>query len=478
VATSPKVQWRQVQQVLGEQRIEQVVVGDKVVNIGHNEGSVIIQAQAGTQAADRVHPRPPPRALPRQVAGFLNRDPEARLASQALARGQVVDLHGLDGVGKTALISQVMHTQLPGHFPDGMVYLSARHQEREDLLQDLFEAFFDTDGSVKARENEVGRYMAGKRALVVVDDANHLEEGDAEALTQALSDCSVLIAGREQQIWQGAAVWLRGLPRQEAVALFERHWGPLAAQDRPTVEAICTALEDVPLAVVKTASTASKRHRSLAQVLQEVQPRTETPEPIGQSFWAIASMLSEGEKQLLGGLATPGGETVGVEALPVITGLPPEKIDQYLGRLQKMGLVHANSPRFSLDEGFRPYIRHYWASEEMRERGADYYLRQARQLRAQSRDPDEENVINALRYYFRRKEWQQVITIARHMEGYLAVAGRWGQWRKRLQNAWAAAREMGDRATEAWAQNQLGVIATGLGDTAAASGRRWATGQA
>jgi hypothetical protein len=473
MASAQQVQWQEIQSVLSRsgQPIQQVPFAQYVLNVGMVQGGVINMAAAGEQAADRIRPRPaPPHVLPRAVAGFLDREQEQSAVGQALARGQVIDLHGPDGMGKTALISQAMVGQLPSAFPDGMVYLSARHESCEDLLQELFESFFETGGGhVKVSENDVRRSMAGKRALIAVDDANHLEEREAEALTQAVPQCALLIAGREQQVWQGVAVPLRGLPRDQAIALFERHWGQIPAEERPAVEAICEALACMPLAVIQTATAAAKRNAPLAQVLQEVRPHRDQRDPVDQAVHVIGSLLSEGERRLLGGLAAPGGASVDLEALEAITGLPLDKIDAYMARLQKMGLVHADDHRYSLDDGLRPYIRQYGADEEMRARAADYYRRRAGQLRGQSRDPDEENVMAALGYYYQRQQWEQVVEIVRAMEPYLATTGRWGQWRKRLHHAWQAARELGDRATEAWAQNQLGIVALSLADTAAAT---------
>jgi hypothetical protein len=473
MSSAQQVQWQEVQKILNSsgQPVQQVPFAQYVVNIGAVQGGVINLAGPGKEAVDRIHPRPnPPHILPRGVSGFLDREQEQRAVGQALARGQVVDVHGPDGMGKTALVSQAMYSQLPSAFPDGMVYLSARHETAEDLLQELLESFFETgEGHVKVTENDVRRSMAGKRALIAVDDANHLEEGEAEALAQVVPQCALLIAGREQQLWQGVGVPLGGLPKEEAVALFERHWGSVPAQERPTVGAICEALGDVPLAIIKTASTAAKRNVPLSQVLHEVQPRIEPRNPIGQTVGMIGGLLSEGEQRVLAGLAAPGGASVGLDALEAITGLPLETINRYLARLEKMELVHPEDHRYSLDNGIRPTIRQVGVDEEMERRAAEYYRQRAGELRGQSPDPDEENVIAALGYCYQRQQWKQVIEIVRAMEPYLATTGRWGQWRKRLHNAWQAARELGDRASEAWAQNQLGVIALGLADAAAAA---------
>ncbi|HFD40472.1 MAG TPA: hypothetical protein ENJ31_11580, partial [Anaerolineae bacterium] len=420
MAAPQPVSWEQVQSILDRQPTQQVPFAQYVVHIGAVQGGVINLAAPGQQAANRLHPLPqPPRVLPRRISGFVDREEEQRTLGQALARRQVVDLHGPDGLGKTALISRAMHSQLPGAFPDGMVYLSARHETRQDLLQALVKHFFAADDSLHVTDNDARRLMADKRALIAVDDVNHLEEGEAEDLTQIVPNCALLIAGREQQVWSGEDVPLGGLPREQAVALFERRWGPLGDRERPLAEAICRALGDAPLAIIKTASTARSRRVPLEQVWQEVQPPAAQPDPLGQAVSMMGRHLSAEERRLLGGLVAPGAATVGVGALPAITGLTPAQVNQALPSLQAMGLVQAHSPRYSVDEGLRPYIRRYGVDEGMRQRAADYYRQQAGRLRGEGKDPDEENVINALRHYYRRQQWPQVIEIARAIEPYL-----------------------------------------------------------
>ncbi len=474
MSSPQQIQWQDVQQILDAsgQPIQQVPFAQYVVNIGAVQGGALNFAASGQRAADRVRPlRETPRVLPRPVPGFLDRAQEQGQIGQALARGRTVDIHGPDGAGKTSLISQAMHGQLPSAFPDGTVYLRAEGEAYDDLLQDLLKQFYDV-GQEPARftENEVRRYLAKKRAVVAVDDANDLDEDSAEALLQVVPNCALLVAGREQRLWQGTTVTLGGLPRDEALALFERNWGQVTPQDRPTMEAICEALGDVPKALVKTARMAAQRGVSLAQVLQEVRPQPERQDPMGQAAWMLGFHLSEGERRTLAGLAAPGGPTLEFDALAYITQIADAKLQEYLVRLQKLDLVHATDGRYGLDEGLRPHVERLGVDEEMRARAAHYYLQRAGALRPHSKDPDEENVLAALDYFYQRRQWREVIQIARATDRYLATAGRWGQWRRQLDKALYAARQSGDRAAEAWAQNQLGVVAVGAESAAVARG--------
>jgi hypothetical protein len=472
MTTTPKVKRQEVKDVLRGQSIEQMPSSQYTVNIGAIQGGVIDLAPPGKRAEDRIRSLPrPPRTLPRQVPGFLDREQEQAQIGQVLARRRTVDLHGPDGTGKTALISQAMHGQLPTAFPDGTVYVRAKGDTYDDLLQDLLKQFYDVgQDPIHFTENDVRRHLAEKRALVAVDDANDLDEDDTAALLDVVPKSALLVAGHQRKLWQSTGVPLGGLPRQQAVALFERACGQAAPQDRPTVESICQALGDVPKAILKAAAIAAQRKVPLDQVLQEVQPQPQRRDPVGQTAWMLGLHLSEGERRTLAGLAAPGGPTVSREALAHITQLAAAKLEKYLARLQKMGLVWSTDGRYGLDEAVLPHIRQFGVDEAMRARAALYYLQHAGQLRPRSKDPDEDNVLASLDYFFRRGQGREVIQIARAVDRYLATAGRWGQWRRVLQRALHAAQQIGDRATEAWAKNQLGVVALGAGNAAAAEG--------
>ena len=144
--TTPQVQGQQVQQILKGQHVQPVTAANFAMSIGAVQGGIVNIAPPGQRAHDRIRPRAqPPRILPRTVPGFLDRDHELAEVGEALARGHVVDLNGSDGVGKTALISQAMRMQLPGRYPDGLVYIRGHHEVPEDTLQEIFEAFFEAD---------------------------------------------------------------------------------------------------------------------------------------------------------------------------------------------------------------------------------------------------------------------------------------------------------------------------------------------
>ena len=454
-----QVQWKDVQDVLSGQHVEQVTLGQYVVNIGAVQGGVINLASPGKKAADRIRPRrTPPRILPRTVQGFLDRERELGLVGRALARGQTVDLHGPDGMGKTALISRAMQMQLPSAFPDGMVYVSGRHQTYEDLLQDLFESFFEVDGHIKVSEDEFRRYLVNKRALIAVDDANNLREGETEALAQAMPQSGILIAGRQPQVWQGVAVALRGLPKEQGAALFERHWGQVSTRDRPVVEGICEALDNMPLSIIKTATTIIQHHVPLVQVLRQVQSPAAGYDPVGQAFGLVADRLSAEERRVLGAIAASSEARVDLEELQRISALSVEEIAHHLDSLKQVGLVQKDDSRYSLDNGFVPYVQAHWTDQEMNKRAADFTSQNLDLYLSQLEAQPEGKFLAAVDYYFRTEDWEKVVQLGQNIGVYLAQTGKWGQWRITLGMVRGAARKLGDWQAEARALNDLGII--------------------
>ncbi len=468
LAAGPRVSWDDVQalhlQVVGETSAPLYVVSLTA------EGALLTYAQPGERAIDRVRPPLlPAYVLPPAPGGFCDRGAESRIVQPALVGGGFVMLQGPHGIGKTAFVSHIMQDLSTGDFPDGMVYLSARGETYGDLLQELLESLFEIDGLVAITEEEFQRYMAGKRALIAIDDADDYNQSEIEALGQVAPDSAILVAGRNLPPSGAAGVPLRGLPDGDAVALFQQHWGPVPPQDLPLVEDVCRALGNMPLPISRIARAASSQNVPLTQVLQQALPPTLQSDPVRQAFEFVATGLSNDEQQVLGGLVAASGASAEAGSVSAITSLPLDLVQDCLDSLEQEELVSVSAGRYRLDQAFRPHVRDAWTTSAMETQAADYYRRQAHHLTGPFKDPDEDNVVAALEYWFQRSQWAAVLEIAEAMELYLASTGRWGHWRKALELAWRAAVELGRADAEAKIQNQLGVISAAQGDGKTAS---------
>ncbi|MEV6106139.1 BTAD domain-containing putative transcriptional regulator [Streptomyces sp. NPDC051940] len=166
-------------------------------------------------AADRAAHRVPAQ-LPWGPAELVGRDAEsaavlAALDGAAKGRGTVCVVHGMGGVGKTALTLHVAHLAA-SRFPDGQLHVDLRGADprqaadpREVLgrfLRALGVRPGDVPDSVAERAAAYRSELAVRQVLVVLDDA--ADEGQVAPLLPGAGGSAGLVTGR------------RGLPGVEA----------------------------------------------------------------------------------------------------------------------------------------------------------------------------------------------------------------------------------------------------------------------
>jgi len=165
--------------------------------------------------AARGQPRPQagaapvPQELPARLSRFTGRDPElARLArllaGQAGAGAQVVAVHGLAGVGKSALAVEAAW-RLQDRFPDGQLYLDLHGAtsglaplDPGEALGRLLRSVGVSGTAIPAEADEgMARYrslLAGRRVLVVLDNA--ASTAQVRPLLPASPGCGALVTSR------------------------------------------------------------------------------------------------------------------------------------------------------------------------------------------------------------------------------------------------------------------------------------------
>jgi hypothetical protein len=213
--------------VLWKEEAGEIAVGNYVLQIGATHGSVVNLAPAGHRSAPQARPTPV-FLRPRSFAGLLDREAEIDSATAALQTATPVEFYGQPGLGKTTLLRHLAHHAPAPSFPDGIVYLSARQQPVADLLQSLFDAFYESDAPFKPTDTQVRHALQSKKALILLDDVN-LGRDEVVALLDAAPGCTFLLASPERRLWgEGRAVALHGLPLDDALALVEQELGRIA----------------------------------------------------------------------------------------------------------------------------------------------------------------------------------------------------------------------------------------------------------
>jgi tetratricopeptide (TPR) repeat protein len=207
------------------------------------------------------------RTLPRDVASFTGREREldslAEAAQLSAARGTVVSIHaigGMAGIGKTAFAVRAAHL-FATTFPDGQIFLplhghtpGQRPVDPADALASLLQttgmAAKEIPGDFDARVRMWRDYLAGKRLLIVLDDA--IGHSQVSPLLPGTAGSMVLITSRRHltALTDAQVINLDVLSPRDADQLFVRIASrPDTLSDDPAVTQLTSACGYLPLAI-------------------------------------------------------------------------------------------------------------------------------------------------------------------------------------------------------------------------------------
>jgi transcriptional regulator with XRE-family HTH domain len=219
---------------------------------------------------------PTPGNLPRPLTSFIGREPELTALGQLLQDAQcsLLTIVGPGGIGKTRLAVEAAHLseQL---FPDGVwfvpfVSLNSPVQIVPTIAGALDFKFQEPTNP----QAQLLRYLRAKRALLVLDNAEHLLDG-VGVFTEILKDChqvKLLVTSRERLNLLSEWVFdLQGLPvplndqvehfeAYSSVALFlqsarrVRAGFEMREAERCWVLKICRTMEGMPLGIELSAA--------------------------------------------------------------------------------------------------------------------------------------------------------------------------------------------------------------------------------
>jgi cytochrome b len=178
----------------------------------------------------------------------------------------------------------------------------------------------------------------------------------------------------------------------------------------------------------------------------------------------VLAERSEPERRVLSALAVPMGASVGKEHLSTLARVADSH--PALDSLQRRGLVQAHSPRYSLTGSLDEALREEWDLTPWQERALEYFATWAEEQRHAPDGVLEEAdaILGVLHRAAQEGSWEGALRLGRAVEGPLAVRGHWGAWAETLERELEAARQLGDRAAEAWALHQSGTRALCLED--------------
>lgn len=430
-----------------------------VIKIGDVNGGVVNINQASDKP--KYSARPTPVAIkPRFFPALLDRQNEFETIKEAVTTFSPISLWGQAGIGKTSFIRHLSHALDAGKFTSGTIYLNTSGLGYEDLLQALFDAFFDSDPTYKPTTTEILLALQQIKALVFLDDVQ-LGTDKVTSLLNAIPNSLFLFSSSERSLLgEGEVIQLQGLPEKESLRLFEKELSrPLADPEKTTVTKICSALNGHPLQILQAAALAKDSGKPVENILNRI--ISETAENKSMVYMGMAS-INEQEKQILAILAAAGGNIVSLEHIKGI--FKDSGGENALQRLTSLGLVQTHSPKFSITDALVSSIRSSWDITSWQDILLNYAIQWLSQQPAAALVEESSGLlVHTIRTAGERKQWDEVIQLGRALEKFIVLYKRWQAWSDILNLILTAAKALNDSKVTAWALHQLGSRALYLG---------------
>ncbi|MDX3524217.1 ATP-binding protein [Streptomyces scabiei] len=365
--------------------------------------------------------------LPAALTSFVGRRREIADIRRLLGAGRVVTLTGVGGVGKTRLALAVAEASRKA-FPGG-VWLVDLAAVRDPVAVAATAAGVlripdRGPGPVLARLTD---HLATQRALIVLDNCEHLIEASAElakALATTCPNLRVLATSRETLDIAGEHVFTvppLSVPDEAVHLLTDRATAlrpefRLTAASRTEAVRLCSVLDGLPLAIELAA--ARLRTLSVEQLLGRLEDRfalltggcrTTLPRQRtlrGMIEWSY-ELCAPSERLLWERLSVFSGAFTleAVEEVCTGDGLPAHEVVTLLDRLVAQSVVLVTkddgAPRYRLLETIREYGRMRLAASgehpRLSRRHREFYLDRAERFAEQWYGPDQRDILAWLR---------------------------------------------------------------------------------
>src|SRR5262249_12726742 len=196
--------------------------------------------------------------LPASLDRFVGRHRDIAAIRGLLGERRLVTVAGPGGSGKTRLALEVARA-LGAEHADGVWLVELASIDDPDLVGEATMEVLGLRGQEAAAVDVVRSHLAGRDALLVVDNCEHVLDGAAALIAEVLATCprvQIVATSREPLQVPGEGEYLvEGLvPEEAAELLATRVPRQDHIDDADAVERICLALEGIPLAIELAAS--------------------------------------------------------------------------------------------------------------------------------------------------------------------------------------------------------------------------------
>src|SRR6266851_1600388 len=200
--------------------------------------------------------------MPRYLTTFVGRGAELSALQSLLPTARMVTLTGAGGSGKTRLAAELGQACL-GLWPGGVWWVELASVDDPLQVPDVVAAALRLPGRGQTQE-VVTALLAARRAVLFLDNCEHLVAACAEFCQAALQSCpelTVIATSRETLGVSGEVRWpVSSMPATDAVQLFEARAQMVLPDFKATaanleaVTQICDRVDGMPLAIELTAA--------------------------------------------------------------------------------------------------------------------------------------------------------------------------------------------------------------------------------